>query len=69
MKQTSELELAVLRTVKIYPDLTAYDIAKIVGMQSMGAVLRILESLAEQRLIRNVDKQNEIHVRSIWRSN
>jgi len=67
MTQTSELEFHVLEAVRIYPDMTAYDIARLISMPNTDAVLRILESLAEKRLVRNVDEQTDLTIRSVWR--
>jgi len=66
MTQTSTLEQTVYEAVKIFPEQTAYDYAAIIELPNTDIILKILDRLQEKRLVRNIDEQNELNIRSIW---
>jgi len=70
MTQTSELEFHILEAVRIYPEMTAYDYARLISMPNTDVVLRILESLAEKGEVRNVDEHDSenLTIRSVWKA-
>jgi len=66
MTQTSTLEQTVYEAVKVFPEQTAYDYAQMIELKNTDIILKILERLQERKLIRNLDEQQELNIRSIW---